>query len=55
MPTPEELIRQAAALLEQAGQMSKQYTEADLKTMTPQQIVDAKDNGQLDNLLGRTN
>lgn len=53
MPTPEELIAQAARLLEQAGELSKQYTDADIKTMTPQQIVDARKNGQLDTILGR--
>ena len=53
MNTPEDLIKQAARLLEQAGELSKQYTDADLKTMTPHQIVDARKNGQLDNILGR--
>lgn len=53
MTTPEDLIRQAARLLERAEQLSKQYTDADLKTMTPHQIVEARENGQLDNILGR--
>lgn len=52
-PTPEDLIKQAARLLERASEVSKQYTEADLKTMTPRQIVEARENGQLDDILRR--
>jgi hypothetical protein len=34
--------------------MTKQYTEAEIKTMSPEQIVAADDAGQLDDLLGRS-
>lgn len=51
MPTPEELVKQAAALLVQAQELQTQLTRDDLKTMTPDQIVDAQNTGRLDHLL----
>lgn len=54
MPTPQELISQAAALLEQARELSTPLTAADLKTMTPEQIVQAEQDGRLNNLLNNT-
>jgi hypothetical protein len=52
MPTnPQELISQAAALLEQARQLQVQLTRADLADMNADQINTARKNGQLHNLL----
>jgi hypothetical protein len=55
MPSPQELISQAAALLEQARVMSTPVTADDLATMTPQQINEARRSGRLDNLLSKEN
>lgn len=53
MANSAELRRQAQALLDQAEQVdsSTQYTEADLKAMTPEQIVDANRRGQFRDLM----
>lgn len=53
MPTAEELIRQAAALLEQAREQSQQLTRDDLASMTPEQIVNAEEQGRLDTITDR--
>lgn len=53
MTTPHELIAQAAALLEQARELNVQLTRDDLKTMTPEQIVEAQDAGRLTDLLSQ--
>lgn len=55
MPTPEELVKQAAALLVQAQELQTQLTRDDLKTMKPRDIVAARDNGRLDNLMKGNN
>jgi hypothetical protein len=53
MTTPDQMREQARALLAQADAIDHgQLAEADLKSMTPEQIVEAKDTGRLDALLG---
>lgn len=54
MTRAEELIAQAAQLIEEARELSTPITRDDLKTMTPQQIVQAKADGRLDNILKGT-
>jgi hypothetical protein len=55
MPTPTELVSQAAAILEQAREMQVQLNRADLDSMSPQQINEARRSGRLDNLLSKEN
>lgn len=52
-PTPAELRARAAADLAEAERLDagRQYTETELKMMTPQQIETARVAGQLDDLL----
>lgn len=51
--TAADLRREAQRLLAEADQIdtARQYTEADLKTMTPHQIEAARLAGQLDDLM----
>lgn len=52
MPTPEELIKKAAALLEQARELNaRQLSRDELNAMTPEQVNEARRNGRLTDLL----
>ena len=50
--TPDELRAQAASLNARADELETPLTRDDLKSMTPEAIVQAKADGRLDNLLG---
>jgi hypothetical protein len=49
--TPEQLISEAARLLERARELNTQVTDAQLETMTPDQVNQARRDGRLTSIL----
>jgi hypothetical protein len=49
--TPEQLISEAARLLERARELNTQVTNEQLETMTPDQVNQARHDGRLTNIM----
>jgi hypothetical protein len=49
--TPEQLIAEAARLLERARELNTQVTNEQLETMTPDQVNQARHDGRLTSIL----